>query len=573
MSEVAFLRQVSVLADLPDELLARLAADAVHVRLKAGDWLFREGERAETLYVLVGGRVEVVAEGPPEVLIRVMRRGEVLGELALLQEGIRTASVRARRDSELLEVSRAQFETLIREAPSFAIGLTRTMGARLAASRAPVQAPPQPHTVAVIGLEPAAAVAEVAELLAAALRDHGTVAQLRPEPERSAADRVALLDRAEAEEDRVVLVGGASRPGDEWTDFCAREAELVLAVGAGAPAPEWLARGEALSGCELLVIGAGIDGAALAAFEPREVQVVTEPQDLPDRISSTARRLTGTSLGLALSGGGARAFAHLGVFDELYEAGITIDRIGAVSMGAVVGAAYASGFDRDAISDAFQTGFVDSNPTGDYAPPFFSLVRGKRTRDRLRNYFSDRRIEALPSRFFCVSCDLVARESVLHRTGAVYEAVRASVCIPGVFPPIATPDGRLLVDGGVLDNLPVEAMARSGEGPVIAVEVSAQMGAFSKPVRPGIARLARPFRRWLTGDEAEIPRLGETIIRTLTVGSIDTVAAAKRHADVLIQPRLEGIGMLDWSQLDQAREAGREATRAALEQAPSRVVG
>jgi hypothetical protein len=137
MSEVALLRQVSVLADLSDELLGRLAADAGHVRLKAGEWLFREGERAEILYVLVG------------------------------------------------------------EASSFAIGLTRTMGARLAASRAPVHAPPSPHTVAVIGLEPAVAVDEVADLLAAALRDHGTVAHLRPEPERSPADMVALVDRAE----------------------------------------------------------------------------------------------------------------------------------------------------------------------------------------------------------------------------------------------------------------------------------------------------------------------------------------------------------------------------------------
>lgn len=197
MSEVALLRQVSVLADLSDELLGGLAADAGHVRLKAGEWLFPEGEGAEILYVLVGGRVEVVAEGPPEVLVRVIRRGEVLGELALLHEDVRTASVSARRDSELVEVSRTQFEPLIREAPSFAIGLTRTMGARLAASRAPVHAPPPPHTVAVIGLEPAAAVDEVADLLAAARRDHGTVAHLRPEPERSPADMVALVDRAE----------------------------------------------------------------------------------------------------------------------------------------------------------------------------------------------------------------------------------------------------------------------------------------------------------------------------------------------------------------------------------------
>lgn len=292
------------------------------------------------------------------------------------------------------------------------------------------------------------------------------------------------------------------------------------------------------------------------------------------RIERTARRLTGTSIGLVLSGGGARALAHLGVLDELEAAGVVVDRIGAVSMGAIVGASYASGMDPEEISTAFRKSFVESNPTSDYAPPVFSMVRGKRTRQRLRTYFADLDIEALPLGFFCVSCDLVAREPVYHRTGSLYEAVRASLCIPGVFPPIATPEGRLLVDGGVLNNLPVEEMARTGEGPIIAVDVSAQMGRFTKPTRPGVARVARPMRRALTGSEAEIPSVGETIVRTLTVGSVDTIAAAKEHAAIVIQPRLEGIGLLDWRRLPDARKAGQEAARAALEgAAPDALLG
>jgi predicted acylesterase/phospholipase RssA len=105
-----------------------------------------------------------------------------------------------------------------------------------------------------------------------------------------------------------------------------------------------------------------------------------------------------------------------------------------------------------------------------------------------------------------VSCDLIAREAVLHRTGTVVDAVYPSLAIPGVFPPVATPDGRLLVDGGVLDNLPVATMARTGEGPVIAVDVTGRKGQFKRAQRPGLARLGRPVRRALTGSEAEIPR-------------------------------------------------------------------
>ena len=152
----------------------------------------------------------------------------------------------------------------------------------------------------------------------------------------------------------------------------------------------------------------------------------------------------------------------------------------------------------------------------------------------------------------------------MHRTGPVVDAVYVSAAIPGVFPPVATADGRLLVDGGVLDNLPVATMARTGEGPVIAVDVTGRRGQFKRPQRPGMARLGRPIRRALTGSEADIPRLGETIMRTVAVGSSDTVAAARLHADMVITPPVDEIGLMDWKALPLVVEIGRRAAREAL---------
>ena len=122
---VEFFRQVPLFVDLSDELLGQLAREAGEVRLRAGEWLFREGDEADRLYLIRSGRLEVVDEGPPEILIRVLRRGEAVGELALLQGGTRTASVRVRRDADLIELSRDRFEALIAGEPSFAVGLTR----------------------------------------------------------------------------------------------------------------------------------------------------------------------------------------------------------------------------------------------------------------------------------------------------------------------------------------------------------------------------------------------------------------------------------------------------------------
>ena len=564
-SRAAFLRRVRVLSGLDDELLDRLASEVTEMEVRAGEWLMRRGDEGDSLFLIRSGQLEVVDEGPPETVIRILRRGAVLGELALLTRQVRSASVRARRDSRLLELGRGRFEHLIAEAPGFAVGLTRAMGAQLAATRAPAGAPGPPRTVAGLALDDGAPIEEAASMLVEGLAEHGSVVRLDKREFSGEAELLSALERAERDHDRVVMVCDATAPGEEWTDFCLREADMIFALTQGRPNRPWIDHPDALLGCELVVLAPSAAPDVLAALRPADVQVIREGSDLEPHIESTARRLAGRAIGVVLSGGGARAFAHLGAIEELIDAGITIDRVGGVSLGAVVGAGIAAGHSSEEILDFFRVGFIDVNPTGDYTLPVFSMIRGARTRTLLEGYLGDRRIEELHRRFFCVSCDLLQREAVVHRVGRIVDAVQASLSIPGVFPPIATEDGRLLVDGGVLDNLPVGRMAATGEGPVIAIDVTGRMGGFQRAGRPGLARLGRPVRRYLTGREAEVPRLAETIVRTVTVGSADTAQAARRHADLVIQPAVEGVGMLDWRQLERVRQAGRAAARSALE--------
>ena len=553
MDRVGFLRNVPILAGLPEPLLQRLAAQVGEVRVGAGEWIMRAGEEADSLYIVRSGRFEVVEEGPPESITGVLRRGDIVGELALLLEGTRSASVRARCDAELLELGRSGFEALIEEAPSFALGLTRALGTQLAAARMPVAAAKLPRTIAVAGLDGGAPTDEVSERLANALAAHGSVARL-------SAGELDNIDSAERDVDRVVLHCRDAPPA-EWTELCIREADLVVAVCTSALTEGWRQRTPAIRGCELLIFGSSVAGGLIDALQPREVQVVGGRAEGSAAIEAMARRLTGRSLGLVLSGGGARALAHLGVLGELQAAGLRFDRVAGVSLGAIAAAGAAAGFTPEEMVSAFERNFVARNPSNDYVPPAFSLVRGAKTRRLLDTEFGDRRIEELPLRFYCLSCDLIGRQAVVHRLGPLVDAVYASLAIPGLFPPVATKEGQLLVDGGVLDNLPVETMARKGEGPVIAVDVTGRMGGMNGPGRSGLARVVR---RVLTGRDAHIPHLGETIIRTLTVGSSDTVLAARQHADLVIAPEVDGIGLMDWKALPRAVELGRAAAREAL---------
>jgi NTE family protein len=556
MRTAEILGNVRVLGSLSPELLDQLAGEADELDFRAGDWIIREGEVADSMFIVQSGRVDVIAEGAPDTVIRMLRRGDALGELALLREGTRSASARARRDSKLLKLTRTEFEALIQEAPSFALGLTRALGEQLAASKAPLAIPAPPRTIAVLGLDPGAPVSEVAALLTRALAGHGETVELRE-------GGLAAIDQAERQAEKVVLRGGTD-PSSEWTALCLREAELVLAVTTEMPVPAWLERARALAGCELLVLGPPIDAGTVELLAPRGVQVIAQPDRRRGAIEALARRLAGRSVGLVLSGGGARALAHLGVIEELRAAGVQIERVGGVSLGSLVAAGTAAEYSSEAMYEAFERNCIATSPSNDFVPPAYSLLRGGKARRIIDDAFGDRRIEELPLRFFCLSCDLIGRETVVHHTGRLREALYASFAIPGVFPPIATADGRLLVDGAVMDNLPVAAMARSGEGPVIAVDVTGRMGQVTGSGRPRLAAVGRSVRQALTGSDAEIPRLGETILRTIAVGSTDTVVAARQHANLVITPEVDGIGLMDWKALPRARELGRTAARAVL---------
>lgn len=556
-----------LLAGFSGEVGARLTTEPNRLRLAAGEWIFREGERANSAYLIRSGRVEIVIEHPTEVVVRQVKRGSMIGELALLIHGIRTASARASRDTELTELSRPHFEQLVMGSPGFALGLLRAMAEQVAANRVPAGDPTPPSTIAVLGLDPAAPVARIGAELGTALAVYRNVDELRPDVDRPESDFRELLKRAEAGHEHLVLTTDSNAVDDPWTSFCLREADVVVAVTTGASSRAWLQRSAVIRDCELIVIDAPLSAELETALAPREVQVVFGDIALRACIAATARRLAGRSVGLVLSGGGARALAHIGVLQELEEAGIVIDRFGGASMGAIVSGLAARGVTAAEIIELCRQVMLDSNPAKDYTLPVYSLIRGTKTRRALDSVFGDQRIEELPRRWFCVTADLVSRQLIVHRTGPMSEAVFSSMALPGVYPPIPTPAGRLLVDGGVMDNLPVESMAGRAEGPIIAVDVSQRLGVAALAPRPGLERLARRTRRLLAGYERPMPPLRETIHWTIALGSSDTVVAGMRHADLVISPQVEGIGILDWKQLPRALEVGRQAAREALEAA------
>ncbi len=444
--QVALLREVPLFASLPDARLHELMTLAHPVSLPAGAVLFERGDPGDALYVIRHGRLEVILDGE---VVREAGRREVVGELALLTGEPRTATVRARRDTELYAVRRADLDVLLAD-PGSARALVRHLAARIPGSVAPAPV----RTGAVLALVPfdgrtsPALVRRLADRLAAELGRHTRLTLLYGDATDGGAGP-ARLDAAEAAHELVLLV--AEHADDAWARFCLRQADRPLVLADAARSGQPAAARPLPPATQLVLVGDAAPDpwlrAVASAVErpgPTSVSHHLVDADLPlDDIARLARRLAGRAVGLVLSGGGARGLAHIGVVEELRRAGIVIDRVGGTSMGAVIAGLVAVGADPPDMVAVARRELVTRRPFGDVTWPRHALVRGIRLAASLRRVYGAARIEDQRTPLFTVSVDLVAAEKVVHRRGPIADAVALSVRLPGVVPPQRVGD-RLL---------------------------------------------------------------------------------------------------------------------------------
>jgi NTE family protein len=558
---LSLLRGVRVLAGMPAPILEELARVTTTVRLGAGTWLFRQGDRSDALYVISTGRIEVVGERPARGRMAVLGHGEVLGDLGVLADNPRSASARALRDSELLRIDRDPFLALLATAPEAGLAITRALAGSLQGHVATqeLRRGTRPGTVALVSASPDAQLAETAVRLQASMTGAGALAcpsGLRAGELQTHA--AGLLDHAEREHGQVLLIV-ESRDPPEWVDFCARQSDHVIGLGAGEQAP-----GLGLGGVGSLLADRRVGEWDLllptgAVLDPwHEFPTPGRIRRLDDDsggLESLGRVLAGHGVGLVLSGGGARALAHVGAVAELEAGGVRFDRLGGTGTGALVAAMLATGMSASEIDAICYEELVRRKPFGDYTVPRASLLRGHRLRGMLERIFGDLQIEELRRDFFCVSADLLSGERIVHRDGSVVETLLGTLAMPGLMPPQAR-DSHLLVEGTILDNLPVDVMQAAAPGPVVAVDASGRSHGLNLIERSRRTRSAKP--------DVALPSITETLARTMTLSSVERSQAALAGAELAIVPDTSAVGALEFHQIDSLLEAGRTAAREAL---------
>jgi NTE family protein len=280
-------------------------------------------------------------------------------------------------------------------------------------------------------------------------------------------------------------------------------------------------------------------------------------------MSPTPRR---HRIGVVLGSGSARGWAHIGVLRALAEAGIAPDVICGSSIGALVGAAAATG-DLDKLEGWVRQ--LTWQQVVSLMDVSLSLNGGLFKGDKLmaffERHFADRDITALPIPFGCSATDLGTGREVWLREGSVAAAVRASCALPGLFTPVLL-DGRLLVDGGLVDPVPVTLCRAMGADIIIAVDVGSDIVSAAYPLRtPDIGPEGSPAwgRRLLEaiglGRDKDVPPLTSVLATSLHIMQtrIARSRLAGEPADVLLRPRLGDVALLDYHRAAESIEEGR----------------
>jgi NTE family protein len=555
------LRNFPLLAEVGDAALKKLLAEANWFGLPGGMLLDRDGENDHALFLVVTGSLGVFAEDEKgrRKLVAHIPAGETVGEMSLISGDAHSVQLVALRDTELLRVSPLAFETLIARHPRVMLNLMRILVRRLQKTTHSDDSAGRPKTFAIIPLQDGLKDEPLPHRLAAALRSMGSRAAVLDARE---ADRSAdWFNQFEMDHDVVFYVGDA--PDSPWTHQCLRQADRIfLFARADRPLPlrplDMPAFKERASGLpQLLLLHASGQSEGLpehfairsGLFESHHHIRAGNGND----IARIARFISGRAIGLVLAGGGARGFAHIGVLKALMEAGVPFDNLGGASMGAIIAAGVAAEWSIEELTERMRAAFVAKNPLNDYTIPLIALVRGKRVSTLLQHYFGEMKIEELPKPYFCVSSDLTSGRIHEHRSGALWRALRASVALPGILPPV-THHGHLLVDGGVMNNLPVDVMKQHSAGPIIASDVTGELDMRVRDDRYG----ERPIWSLLWQRMSGSPSIVSILMRSGTVGSEAQRRVVREQADYILEPPLVGIGLRDWKAFDRAIKEGYE---------------
>lgn len=567
------------------EVIDQLVNKMQQVTIKSGEKLYRQNDQSNGIHILISGRLtaSVIDESSGDSnQVGIVDPGDIVGEVSLFTSGKRSATLSAMRDSTLAYISIDEFNVVAEQYPDITSCIAQFVIKRLLDSQSTKKTKKlTTHTIAVIPLHSDFNVAEFSRRLHTSLLRFGPTALITPnlvtglfsalgKNENSVAELEVFLDETERKNDFVILESDyrADEKLDQWITKSISFADTILYVS-NADAE----MGYAKTRVDKIISTVDLSekNIELALLHDSHNSLLQNTRFWLDAVQVNqhnhlawntnegferlSRLYSGNAVSLILGGGGARGFAHIGVVRALREARIPIDTVGGTSLGAIIAGGVAKGWDDRKMLQEYKSAFVDVNPTNDYSLPIFSLIHGEKMSSGLRNHFGETHIEDCWIPFFSVASNLSTGHEYIHKIGPLWKALRASASLPGVFPPVIE-NSELLVDGGVVNNLPVSVISKTARGLIIAVDVSDSEGfKYQQSEYPTTFQYLKS-RIFSPSDTHNMPTIQRVIIESTMAGSRRETESAIRDADLYINPPTGQFDMLDWNMMFDISDAG-----------------
>ena len=541
------LQRIPFFSGLPPDVLTAIAAKLRHEYYRHGEVIFVEGSLGDSLYFIESGQVKVsIGSGPDEKIVNYLGPGNFFGEMALFLNQRRSANVTVIIDADLWMLRKADLDELLKEYPGIALQISQELSRRLTES---LQRPIREEVynlIAVAGREPWRLAISLSRLTGERivlfnLTERGLVEQVS----ESLPDEVVILD----------AMPGLS--GEELAEGLGILVEAYDRVLLAIPPELDATSAKAMELAEVTVLLDVEQRSWMAGLSAGTIWHIANTQPEIDHV---ARRLAHRVVGLALSSGGARGIAHVGVLRVLEREGIPIDMLAGTSAGSLFGGLYAAGHPVNDIARfalnfhnklKLRSGLLDLN-----LPPRTGLIGGRRFRNYLEQVFGGATFEELKIPLYVVAADVLTGEEVIFEKGSVADAVRASTSIVGIVSPHQF-DGRHLIDGGAVNPLPISVLAERGADIIIASRVIPSL----EDEREG----GQAARRWKS-----LNILG-VIVNSQSIMEREIIKTRLGPVDVLIHPRVEVYTAMDYHQAAEFIRLGEEAAEQVVDEIKQKV--
>lgn len=583
---ISLMRTNDFFKSLSGNHLLQLYEKFTHTLIKSNEVLFRQGDDPNNLYIILYGRMKILKEKVEGRLSRgEIGQGEIVGEFALLTKQKRSATVIAMRDTHLLALSSKDFYEFLQANPAEAQSLWRSALIRSIQSEnfkteklsrtAPIA------TLAVFSNNESPILKKAVKTFCYELSGHASTLHL---------DEVKLMNilniineltpneielrttawLSEQELNYRYILYEATNNKNDWTKRSLRQADTVIIFANALDDPQ-------LTENEINIFENIVDNKIihLVLLHPAdqihakgaekwiELRPNIRCHNIREGSQQDFQRIVriaiGKPRGLVLGGGGCKAYAHLGVYKALKELQVDVDYIGGSSGGANIGSILAQEYPVDDAIALIKEKFL-KHPKGlrDFTPPLLSIYKGAQYEKRVQNSCGiDTLIENLWINFFAVASNINENCLQIFDKGLLWKAVRASSSLPGIFPPFIDNRGILFVDGGVLNNLPVDIMRTfTSNGQIIASTFELESLNNYSSTEGGVSGWALLRNKLLKNNDLVYPSIGEVIMSGCWIASDQHMKKMSAEADMTIITKGLGTSLLEFEAIDRMIEAG-----------------